>query len=215
MSVKLPAIATFSILLSSAVMAADADRNQAALEALRDEMFSGAASNFSVSALSSKVFETLDLDRNGLTEAEIDFFVKRDLARTKAQVLSQSVAIIMSNDIDGNMVVTREEIAKELSSNRQYGDPNFAAIKVRGEQGDRLKRHVDQTLAKYDTNLDGKIELEDLAKMEIPDDLAGTRRGSYITSVAAKLLPFDENGDGTLSEDEVLMALLAARKLGE
>jgi hypothetical protein len=115
----------------------------------------------------------VDRDEDGLDQADIDLVQAKEAARARASAISQ----ILGYDLDGDLTVTRSELAGGVSGEPVVRD-----------------RQVTNLLAQYDGNADGTITVAEAAASARKNDRDALR---------GTLLALDPDRDGRLTVVEL------------
>ena len=181
-------------LQASASLGAD-DRDQS----LRDAFVSAYGESFRVDQLASyvnRIFQDVDVNRDGIERAEIDRLVLKLKAEARARIVSD----YLRYDLNGDFEITTEEIVSVLVPDRGGGNPTSNEVKRRRDKA------VERVL-RDDANGDGRISLDELKAIEVePGRRDGLRRLRQAT-LAEELLKTDADGDGKITQIEAFAAI--------
>lgn len=170
-------------------------------EALRQAFIDQYGQRFRTNKLAiyiASLYRNMDYDGQGLDRAEIELFKRIWNAQARGHVASR----ILRYDLDGDGVVTREEIEKVMSTHQ--GNRKLDAS---GQLDENTRRRIaaetDNVLA-GDPNNDGRIEPGEYAGLTKHDEFARHEAGKDHAKVAEALLALDPNGDGKVTQVEAL-----------
>ena len=178
--------------------------DDAAIQEIRKLYFeSSQASRDNSSLLNkfSRIFAELDRDGNGVSLQDVDLAEKVRTAQARAQFAAQKLRY----DLDGDLVVSREELESVLAyetgrNMRRQSDEAFLANFKReiAERADKIM--------KADTDGDGKLSGIEVSN---PDPERNRDNGGFAqqTALARAMLKADPNDDGLLTDAEIFAIL--------
>lgn len=145
----------------------------------------------------------LDIDRdgNGLDQKDIDKAKLIHDARLRAQLVSRSLVY----DLNGDLVVTREEAETAIA----YQISRRGSRAADANQLNAIKRQRDQQVNKVmQGDGDGNQKLEGLELSDLPEGSNEARRQqNFNADFAQALIKADPNSDGLVTESESLAIL--------
>ena len=147
--------------------------------------------------LLAKVFADFDRDGNGLDKDDLETVKAVQRARTGSRVAAMRLAY----DLDGDFVITRQELERYFLYGRE--NPQTAQ---QGIAEERLKRFVDRAM-RADANMNGSLEG---AELLLPDEQKTEQEIPVLEKrirLAEQLLHNDANQDGRITEPEALLLL--------
>lgn len=178
--------------------------DEAAIQDIRKlYLESSQASGDNSSALNkfSRLFMEIDRDGNGVSLQDVDLAEKVRTAQTRAQFAAQK----LKYDLDGDLVVTREELESVLAfeSGRGMRRQSDAAILA------NIKRDIAaraDKIMKADTDGNGRLSGIEVSN---PDPERNRDYGGFAqqTALARAMLKADPNGNGVLTEAETFEIL--------
>jgi hypothetical protein len=149
----------------------------------------------------SRIFMEIDRDGNGVSLQDVDLSEKVRTAQSRAQIASQK----LKYDLDGDLIVTRQELESVLGYEmgrgmRRQSDAAIAA---------NIKREVAMRadkIMKADADGNGQLSGVEVSK---PDPERNRDYGGFAqqTALARAMLKADPNGDGVLTEAETFTIL--------
>lgn len=149
----------------------------------------------------SRLFMEIDRDGNGVSLQDVDLAEKVRTAQTRAQFAAQK----LKYDLDGDLVVTREELESVLAyeSGRGMRRQSDAAILA------NFKREIAvraDKIMKADAVGDGQLSGIEVSKAD-PERNRDYGGFTQQAALARAMLKADPNGDGVLTEAETFEIL--------
>lgn len=143
----------------------------------------------------------IDRDGNGLDQKDIDQTKRIHDARWRAQLVSRNLVY----DLDGDLVVTREEAETAIAYQMSRRASRAGDI----SQLNANKRQRDQQVNKImQGDADGNQRLEGLELSVLPEGSDESRRQqNFSADLAQALIKADPNSDGLVTESETLVIL--------
>lgn len=178
--------------------------DEAAIKEIRQLILESSGSggdNSSAFTRFSGLFLEIDRDGNGMSLQDVELVEKVRTAQTRAQTAVEKLRY----DLDGDLVVTRQELESVLAyeSGRRMRRLSDAAVAA------NLKREVASRadrIMKADTDGNGQLSGKEVTEPD-PERNRDYNRFNQQTSLARAMLKADPNGDGILTEAETFAVL--------
>lgn len=198
---------TFAQIGAACIMAfwsGPATADEAAIQEIRKlYLESSQSGGDSSSALNrfSRLFAEIDRDGNGVNLQDVELVEKVRTAQSRAQLAAEKLRY----DLDGDLVITRQEIESvvEFESGRGTRRLSDAAILANFKRD--VAKRTDKIM-KADTDGNGQLSGAEVSK---PDPERNRDYGGFTQQIALAraMLKADPNGDGVLTEAETFAIL--------
>lgn len=149
----------------------------------------------------SRLFMEIDRDGNGVSLQDIDLAEKVRTAQTRAQIAAQK----LKYDLDGDLVVTREELESVLAYETGRGMRRQSDAAILANFKREIAMRADKIM-KADANGDGQLSGLEVSNRD-PDRNWDNIVFIQQTALARAMLKADPNGDGILTEAEIFEIL--------
>ena len=149
--------------------------------------------------------EALDVDGNGVSRGDLDKLALQQQAQTRAQMLSQ----FMIHDHDADGIVTQKEMESGLQwQMRRHGQSGNDSAAARLRMKQMVARSM-EPFVKADKDGDGKLTVPEIyAYFDADEDVQRRMsRRRLRGGLAEAIMNLDFDGNGTVTEDEVLAAV--------
>jgi len=149
----------------------------------------------------SRLFMEIDRDGNGVSLQDIDLAEKVRTAQTRAQIAAQK----LKYDLDGDLVVTREELESVLAYETGRGMRRQSDAAMLANFKREIAVRADKIM-KADADRDGQLSGIEVSKAD-PERNRDHGGFAQQTALARAMLKADPNGDGVLTEPETFEIL--------
>lgn len=144
----------------------------------------------------SRYFGTLDIDGDGFVTIEDNEF---QLVMQKARIRASAIGSVLANDLDGDGVVTREEITRVVRADlAQAANNNRQPPRLKPEEREAKVVAQVEVIMKADRNGDGRLTADEV-RMRIVEEGSDRPGAIIIPNLSRRLLTLDGDGDGRLS----------------
>jgi hypothetical protein len=156
--------------------------------------------NSSVLNWFSRLFTEIDRDGDGVNLQEVDLAEKVRTAQGRAQIAAEKLRY----DLDGDLVVTRQELESVLGYETGRGR-RFSNAEVTASFKREMMKRADKIM-KADADGNGQLSGTEVSK---PDPERNRDYGGFSQQIvlARAMLKADPNGDGVLTEAETFAIL--------
>ena len=149
----------------------------------------------------SRLFMEIDRDGNGVSMEDIDLAEKVRTAQTRAQIAAQK----LKYDLDGDLVVTRDELESVLAYETGRGMRRQSDAAILANFKREIAARADKIM-KADADRDGQLSGIEVSKAD-PERNRDHGGFAQQAALARAMLKADPNGDGVLTEPETFEIL--------
>ena len=149
----------------------------------------------------SRLFMEIDRDGNGMSLQDLELAEKVRAAQSRAQTAVQK----LKYDLDGDLVVTRQELESVLAYESGRGMRRLSDAAVLANLKREVALRADRIM-KADANGNGQLSGKEVTE---PDPERNSDYGGFNQQIALAraILKADPNGDGVLTEAETFTVL--------